>query len=89
MTEQEEIQNYRLGNIEKVLEQVVANQQDMQIRMAQMLTKMEAMVKDHDKVVANNERLDRLEKFVYGAIALAGASFIGLVAEVLWLAVRN
>ena len=89
MTEQENLQNFRLDRLEELTRTVLDNQQKMQVTLAKIETKMEAMAKDHDKVVANNERLDRLEKFVYGAIALAGTAFVGVVAEVLWLAVRG
>lgn len=83
----EKLQDFRLDSIEADLKESLKNQGYMQTQLAVMQTTLERMASDHEKVVVLTEKVEKLERLLYGAIALGGAALIGLVVDVVWRAV--
>ena len=76
MTSKEDIQDLRLDRIEATLQEVVANQRHMQTQMAVMQNTLDRIASDHEKVAVLKEKVDKLEKFVWGALTLASGAIV-------------
>ena len=85
----DQLQDHRLDALEANQREIMRNQQAMQTRLAVMQATLDRMATDHEAVAVLKERVSKIERLLYGALALGTTAVVGLLIETAFVLARG
>ena len=77
------LQDHRLDALETNQRAIIENQRHMQTQLAVMQSTLDRIASDHEQVAVLKEKIERLERLVYGALAGLGLTALGVLLNYL------
>ena len=77
------LQDHRLDTLETNQRAIIENQRHMQTQLAVMQSTLDRIASDHEQVAVLKEKIERLERLVYGALAGLGLTALGVLLNYL------
>ena len=79
----DQLQDHRLDTLETNQRAIIENQRHMQTQLAVMQSTLDRIASDHEQVAVLKEKIERLERLVYGALAGLGLTALGVLLNYL------
>ena len=79
----DQLQDHRLDTLETNQRSIIENQRHMQTQLAVMQSTLDRIASDHEQVAVLKEKIERLERLVYGALAGLGLTALGVLLNYL------
>lgn len=77
----DQLQDHRLDTLETNQRSIIENQRHMQTQLAVMQSTLDRIASDHEQVAVLKEKIERLERLVYGALAGLGLTALGTIVN--------
>lgn len=79
----DQLQDHRLDTLETNQRAIIENQRHMQTQLAVMQSTLDRIASDHEQVAVLKEKIERLERLVYGALGGLGLTALGVLLNYL------